>query len=132
MSTAGQAPPHGPLDAPTDGDGARIVLVTCPDLTTAERLARSLVEERLAACVQLLPGLVSVYRWRGAVERADEVALFVKTVAHRVAAVEAQISAQHPYEVPEILVLTPSSVSAAYAAWLAAECAPPLAPGAAP
>ncbi len=127
-STRPEARPDPPADAPADGDAARIVLVTCPDVGAAEGLARALVEARLAACVQLLPGLVSVYRWRGALERADEVALLVKTVVHRVAAVEAHIAASHPYEVPEILVLAPASAGAAYAAWLAAECAPTAAP----
>ncbi|MBI1382729.1 MAG: divalent cation tolerance protein CutA [Planctomycetaceae bacterium] len=120
--------PEAPLDPPTDGDAPRIVLVTCPDMGTAEGLARTLVDARLAACVQIQPGLVSVYRWRGAVERADEVALVAKTVVHRVAAVEAHIAASHPYEVPEILVLAPASAGAAYAAWLAAECAPTAPP----
>ena len=74
---------------------------TCPDAEVAERIADALVAERLAACVNILPGLRSVYRWQGAVERADEVLLLVKTTPDRVATVAALVAALHPYELPE-------------------------------
>ncbi len=108
---------------PADPADPRMVLTTLPDAASAERLARELVEARLAACVQLAPGLVSIYRWQGAVERADEVLLVAKTTAARVRAVEALIARLHPYEVPEFVVLEPRQVGAAYAAWLAAQTA---------
>ena len=84
----------------------------------AERLAHVLVDDGLAACVNLVPGVQSIYRWRGAVESADEVLLLIKTTAARLDAVEAALREAHSYEVPEFLVLTAESASQAYLAWL--------------
>lgn len=106
----------------------RIVFCTCPDAGTAERIARALVEERLAACVNILPGVASVYRWQGAVERADEVLLLAKTAADRVPALSARIAALHPYELPEVLAVEAGAGLPDYLQWVAAESAP--APGA--
>jgi len=78
---------------------------SCPDLASAERMAEALVGERLAACVQLLPGLHSVYRWHGEVERADEVLLLIKTTRERLDALGARVRALHPYELPELLAV---------------------------
>ena len=100
---------------------ARIAFVTAPDLEVGRRLARRLVEERLAACVNLLPGLVSIYRWQGAVEEDSEVLLVVKTRASKLAAVEALLEREHPYDCPECVALEPARVEARYLAWLLAE-----------
>jgi periplasmic divalent cation tolerance protein len=103
---------------------ARVVLVTAPDLASARTLARGLVERRLAACVNLMPGLESIYRWKGAVESSNEVLLLVKTAAGRLAALEAYLEAEHPYEVPECIALQPARVERAYLDWLLAEAGP--------
>ena len=97
------------------------VLITAPDEETARRIARALVEERLAACVNLLPGVRSIYRWQGAVEEAAEVLLIAKTHAERVAALAARVRALHPYELPEVVVLPVSDGSDAYLRWVVAE-----------
>jgi periplasmic divalent cation tolerance protein len=103
---------------------ARVVLVTAPDLASARSLARGLVERRLAACVNLLPGLESIYRWKGAVESSEEVLLLVKTAAGRLPALETYLEAEHPYDVPECIALQPARVERAYLDWLLAEAAP--------
>jgi len=100
---------------------ARIAFVTAPDLEVARRLARRLVEERLAACVNLLPDLVSVYRWQGAVEEDSEVLLVLKTRASKLAAVESLLEREHPYDCPECVAIEPARVEARYLAWLLAE-----------
>ena len=101
-----------------------ILLCTCPDLDSARALAASLVEARLAACVNLLPGVESVYRWQGGIERACEVQLLIKTRAAHHRAVEAHILAQHPYELPEILVVQADSGLDRYLRWIESETAP--------
>ena len=97
---------------------ARIVFCTCPDATTAARLARTLVDERLAACVNAIGGVASTYRWNGAVETAEEVLLVIKTTADRLEAMQARLVAEHPYDVPEVLALDPAAGYAPYLAWL--------------
>jgi len=97
---------------------ARILLTTAPDRETAERIARALVERKLAACVNVLPGVRSVYRWKGAVEEADEVLLLAKTTADRIEELVRALSGLHPYEVPECVVLEAGRVEASYLAWL--------------
>lgn len=93
----------------------------CPDADTAERLAQRLVEERLAACVNVLPGMRSVYRWQGTVERADEVLLMIKTSSERLAALTERVIALHPYELPELVAVEAAGGSAAWLEWVAAE-----------
>ena len=95
-----------------------IVLTTLPVEGDVETLAAQLVDERLAACVNILPAMRSVYRWKNAVERADERQLVIKTVAERVPALEARLRALHPYEVPEFLVISTAGGSDGYLAWL--------------
>jgi periplasmic divalent cation tolerance protein len=97
------------------------VLVSAPDVETARRIGRALVEERLAACVNLVPGVSSIYRWRGAVEEAAEVLLVAKTRAARADALAARVRALHPYELPEVVVLPVRGGSRAYLQWVAAE-----------
>jgi periplasmic divalent cation tolerance protein len=110
--------------AGTDGNvEPRLALSTAPDAATAERIAAELVSRRLAACVNLVPGLTSVYRWKGAVERAAEVLMVIKTRSGCVRELEAALAELHPYEVPELVVLAPEHVEAKYLAWMAAETA---------
>jgi periplasmic divalent cation tolerance protein len=98
-----------------------LILSTCPDADTAQRLARTLVEERLAACASVLPGLVSTYRWQGQVEQAAEVQLLAKTTADRREALMARLADLHPYELPEILAVETAAGLPAYLDWVAAE-----------
>jgi periplasmic divalent cation tolerance protein len=97
----------------------RLVLTTLPRRDTAEAIARTLVEERLAACVQLVDGLVSIYRWEGRIDESAECQLVAKTTPAAAPALIDRLRALHPYEVPEILSLD-ASASDAYAAWLRA------------
>lgn len=76
---------------------------TCPDAETARSLARTLVAEHLAACVNVLPGLVSIYRWQERIETDTEVLLMIKTTQARVAALAARIETLHPYDIPEVI-----------------------------
>lgn len=102
---------------------ALLVLVTCPpDLAT--RLATGLVEAGVAACVNVLPAVTSVYRWQGAVETAGEALLIAKTPADRYGALEAAVRAAHPYELPEIVAVSISDGLPAYLRWLADSVAP--------
>ena len=102
----------------------RVVLLTAPDAATAERLARALVEERLAACVNLVPGVRSVYRWQGQVEDASEFLLVAKTRADRSAALALRVRELHPYELPEVLELAVPGGSAEYLDWVRKESSP--------
>jgi periplasmic divalent cation tolerance protein len=97
------------------------LLMTAPDEETGRRIARALVEERLAACVNVLPGVHSIYRWKGAVEESDEVMLVAKTRAERAAALAARVRALHPYELPEVVALPVTDGSRAYLRWVVAE-----------
>lgn len=96
---------------------AQIVFTTCP-ADAAERLAQGLVNANLAACVNIVAGLRSVYRWQGAVETADEVLLIVKGASANFAAIENYIRAEHPYELPELLAVPVVAGLAAYVSWL--------------
>jgi len=84
----------------------------------AEQLGRTLVEERLVACVNVLPAMQSIYRWQGAVEQASERQLIMKTAGDRLEALKARLAALHPYEVPELLVLPIADGGASYLEWL--------------
>jgi periplasmic divalent cation tolerance protein len=97
-----------------------VVLTTLPVEADGEKFAAQLVEEGLAACVNILPAMRSVYRWKGAVERADERQLVIKTMGARVSALEARLRTLHPYDVPEFLVLPVDSGSTDYLSWLSA------------
>jgi len=94
-----------------------VILCTVPDEATAEKIARGLVEERLAACVNAIPGVKSFYRWQGKIETDTEIQLVIKTRAGRFDELAAWIKASHPYEVPEIVAIPTERVSDAYLAW---------------
>ncbi len=95
-----------------------IVLTTVPISTDAVSLARTLVSERLAACVAISSDVRSVYRWKDAIEQESERQLVIKSSRARLSALEARVAQLHPYDVPEWLVVDPSGGSASYLAWL--------------
>ncbi|MFZ5481294.1 MAG: divalent-cation tolerance protein CutA [Myxococcota bacterium] len=95
-----------------------VVLVTAPDADTAARIARTLVEERLAACGNVLPGVRSIYRWEGAVQDEPEVLIVLKTPRDRFEALRARVLEVHPYRVPEVIALPVEAGHAAYLAWV--------------
>lgn len=97
---------------------ALLVLTTVPDAATGERIAQVLVEARLAACVNILPGVQSIYRWQGAVTRSAEMQLLIKTTAERYASVEEAIRMHHPYDVPEVIAIAIDEASSPYLRWL--------------
>jgi periplasmic divalent cation tolerance protein len=99
---------------------AVVMLTTAGSRAEANRIAAALVDERLAACVNVVAPITSIYRWRGAVERAEEVLLLVKTRRARMARVGARIRALHSYDLPEVIALPIDAGSAAYLAWIAA------------
>lgn len=101
-----------------------LVLTNLPDRAAAERLADTLVEQRLAACVNLLAPCRSVYRWKGALQRDEEYPLLVKTTTDRYAALEAAILAAHPYELPEIVAVPIERGLPEYLAWIAVQTDP--------
>ena len=102
-----------------------LVLTNMPDRQSAERLAQSLVEARLAACVNILAPCASVYMWKGSVESADEHPMLIKTTRDRYAALEERIRSGHPYELPEIIAVPVTAGLTAYLEWVAAETRPP-------
>ncbi len=99
----------------------RVVLVTAPDAGAGAELARAVVGERLAACVNVVPGVRSIYHWNGTVQEEDEVLLVMKTTNERLEALTLRVIALHPYDVPEVLALPEAGGSAAYRAWLLGE-----------
>ncbi|MBB6306140.1 divalent-cation tolerance protein CutA [Xanthobacter tagetidis] len=101
----------------------RLVYTTFPDRAAAEQAARALLDQRLIACANILPGMVSLYRWEGKTERADEVVMLLKTTAARADDVVAAVAALHPYEVPALLVLPVAGGGAPFLAWISAETA---------
>ena len=102
---------------------ALLVLTQFPDRDGAQRLARRLVELRLAACVSVGAPVESLYHWRGAIETAQEIPVVIKTVADRYPEVEAAIREHHPYELPEIVAVPLTDGFAPYLDWIAAETA---------
>ena len=100
-----------------------IVLSTVPDDASAEKIARALVDERLAACVNVLPPMTSIYRWKGAVERDTERQLVMKTTRGSLPALEKRLKALHSYEVPEFVVLDISG-GGAYFDWVREQVTP--------
>jgi periplasmic divalent cation tolerance protein len=96
----------------------QIVLTTCPDADSAARLARALVEEKLAACVNVLPPMRSVYRWKGRIEEASEQLLVIKSAVAQFPALRDRLRALHPYELPEIVALPIRDGLPEYLAWI--------------
>jgi periplasmic divalent cation tolerance protein len=102
-------------------DSVVLVLSSVDDPDQADEIARTLVDERLAACVNLLPGCRSIYRWQGRIEQADETLLLIKTTRNRRPAMEKRLLDLHPYDLPEIVTVAPDAVASAYAAWVIGE-----------
>ena len=100
-----------------------LVLTNCPDEAVADRIALALVEQSLAACVNRLASVQSIYRWKGNVERATEVPLLIKTTRERYGDVEQAIRHLHPYDVPEIIALPIAAGHASYLRWIESETA---------
>jgi periplasmic divalent cation tolerance protein len=100
-----------------------VVLMTAPNRQEAVRIAEMLVSARLAACVQILPQIQSVYRWQGEVERASEVLLLAKTTTGRFDELDRAVKEIHSYETPEIVALPVTSISGPYRKWLQAAIA---------
>jgi periplasmic divalent cation tolerance protein len=109
-----------------------LCLTTCPDEASARAIADALVEERLAACVNRLPGVQSTYRWKGEVCREPEQMLLIKTTDERLEAMTSRLLALHPYELPELIVVEAASGHAAYLDWVVASCATASGASAAP
>ena len=104
----------------SDDRKSEIVLVYCPCPSTAEaeRLGSALIDNRLAGCINIIPGMISIYRWEGKRERSEEAVLLVKTSSERTADVRSFLEREHPYDVPAILVVPLAEVNRAYADWL--------------
>lgn len=102
-------------------DEVLVILTNLPDQDSARRLAMAVVESRAAACVNVLSGCRSVYRWQGAIESADEVPVLIKTTRSRYAVLERELRAHHPYELPEIIALPVVAGLDAYLDWVRAE-----------
>ncbi len=100
---------------------AVFVYTTWPSIVEAEQAGRALVERRLCACVNILPGMVSLYWWQGAIERGEEVVMIIKTRAALAEDVCGAVKEMHSYTTPAIVVMPLESVDAAYHAWLLAE-----------
>jgi len=96
----------------------RIVLCTFPSVETARQIGTALVEKQLAACVNLIPGAESIYRWQGKVESATETLAVFKTSETTYHEFAEELAALHPYEVPEIIAIEPATVAESYAAWV--------------
>lgn len=107
-----------------DDTGLRLVLTTLPDAASAERVARVLVDERLAACVTVLGAATSVYRWEGAVASAQESPLLIKVAAERLPALQDRLLQLHPYDLPELIALPIVAGLGAYIEWALAASRP--------
>lgn len=101
--------------------GVLLVLSNVPDEVTAHKIARRVVEARLAACVNVLPAVRSIYQWEGKVEETGEVTLLIKTTQERYPALEAAIREAHPYDVPEIIAVPVTAGLPSYLKWVESE-----------
>ena len=102
----------------------RVFLVTVPDADTGARIARALLEERLAACINLVPGVRSLYRWQGSIADEAEVLMLIKASDERCDALAARVKDLHPYDLPEVIALPVVGGSLAYLDWVIAESSP--------
>jgi periplasmic divalent cation tolerance protein len=109
-----------------------VILVTCPKRPVGERIARTLVSEGLAACVNVVPGLTSTYRWQGKICRDSEILLIIKTRRRLLSALTDRVKALHPYTVPEVIALPLTGGSSAYLAWVADSTSEPSLPDTTP
>ena len=96
----------------------QIIFCTCPDQDTAEKIARLLVASNNAACVNILPGITSIYRWQGQIESAGEYLLLIKAAKDRYQAIESTIREHHPYELPQIFALPSERGLPEYLHWI--------------
>ncbi len=96
-----------------------IVLCTCPDQASAEKIAAAVVAEQLAACVNIIDGVTSVYRWQGETQSSRELQLIIKSRCERYAALQSRVQALHPYELPEIVAVPIVAGLPDYLAWIA-------------
>ena len=103
---------------------AVFVYTTYPSLVEAETAGRSLVERRLAACVNILPGMISLYAWEGAIERGEEIVMIIKTRASLAGPVQAAVKEMHSYSTPALLVLPLESGDSSYLQWIFASTGP--------
>ncbi|MDB5770570.1 MAG: divalent-cation tolerance protein CutA, partial [Burkholderia sp.] len=110
-----------PSEWSADMEQAILVFTNVPDATTATAIARKLVEQRLAACVNVLPQVQSIYRWQGMIEEAGELSLLIKTTQARYAELEAAIKALHPYDVPEVIAVPVVQGLPHYLDWIVQE-----------
>jgi len=108
----------------TGPEDVLVVITNLPDRAAAEKLADALVEQRLAACVNILAPCRSVYRWKDAVQHDEEHPMLIKTTRERYPALETAIRAAHPYELPEIIAVPAARGLAAYLAWVGNETRP--------
>ena len=99
-----------------------LVMTTIPDMTSAEALARGIMEESLAACVNILPGVKSIYRWKSKLQKDTEHQLFIKTCEENYNALEAFIQKHHPYELPELIALPIQHGLQSYLDWIERSC----------
>ena len=98
--------------------GMTVIYTTFPSENDARKIGRELVEEKLAACVNIFPGMVAIYRWQGSIETGNETAMLVKTGKHLAKQALEALSARHPYSVPALIVFEPEHVAAPYLEWL--------------
>jgi periplasmic divalent cation tolerance protein len=103
---------------------AVIVLTTVPSPDVGEEIGRALVEERLAACVNVLPPMTSIYRWKGSVQREAECQVLIKTSGSRVGALQERLGELHPYDLPEFVVIPLDRGDPAYLAWIVEQASP--------
>ncbi|WP_026601409.1 divalent-cation tolerance protein CutA [Methylomonas sp. 11b] len=96
----------------------QLILCTCPDVEVADKLAGVLISQKLAACVNILPGVRSVYEWQGQIETAQEHLLLIKSHQDRYAAIEATLKSLHPYQLPEIIAVAIERGSLDYLKWI--------------
>jgi len=100
---------------------AQVIMVSCPDAEKADEIATVLVERRLAACVQIIPGMTSVYHWQGKIEKEAEALLLIKSSDELLQELKDALVTLHPYDTPEFISFKPSYVVEKYAKWLADE-----------
>ena len=103
----------------------QLVLCTVPDRDSAEHIAQVLVTEQLAACVNIIPGIASVYRWKGVIEKSEELLLLIKTSQGCYQSLEQRIRTLHPYELPEIIAVPIETGQTDYIRWIESNLTPP-------